>query len=713
MKEEVSMRNMTRTGRRNTRLLLWLSLLLILLIIAITKEMWAKSAITSNISEETIQRVIDSLIQSHGNNHQFRIQRGVTQAALFWRESDGSERDFENFCKKHFISDPVQFSQTLKRIETNFETLWGYFLRISRDLDRPFFVEKTNDGQPITILPLDHLFNRYHPRAHLEEELFKAKVAFAVIMNFPKYTLEEKLEKGRSWNREQWAAAAAGDIFTSRVPPEVNQKYVEIVTNLFTNYHDRYFIYLGKLLTDQNKTLFPPDLKSFVHWMIREELRAGYTDPQGREKQEIIYRVMLRVIDQSIPKIVIDNPKVYWNPVSNQVYQKKGNRFLKIKAEPEGGIRYKYWQSAFKAEQLLDPYYPNAPTLIQRTSGTVRKIPSKVVEDLLISVMKSPLTKKVGRLIEKRLGRSLRPYDIWYNGFKFGQTRELPQEKLDKTIKDKYPNADTFKKDIPVFLEKFGFSPGKARFIAERIEVEPSRQVGHGMAALMRSDKAYLRAEFPSTGMNYSRFFQALHEMGHTIEQVCSMHMIDHYLLHGVPTSAISENFAYMFGNRALEFLGMEKYKINDPLKTLDAFWLTYKTSGVALVDIKAWEWMYQHPQASASQFQEAVIRISKEVWNQYYAPVFKEKDVPILLIYSHLLGGMLYFPDYPIGQILGFQLETYMEGKNHGVEMERMCKIGNLPPGIWMQQAVGAPISTEPLLKAPEKALNSVNTRQ
>ena len=93
-------------------------------------------------------------------------------------------------------------------------------------------------------------------------------------------------------------------------------------------------------------------------------------------------------------------------------------------------------------------------------------------------------------------------------------------------------------------------------------------------------------------------------------------------------------------------------------------------------------------------------------------APVFKEKDVPILLIYSHLLGGMLYFPDYPIGQIIGFQIETYMEGKKPGIEMERMCRIGNLPPGIWMLQAVGAQISTEPLLKAAEKALNLVNTR-
>ena len=116
------MRNMTRSGHRNIRPLLWLSLLLILLIAGIPKEMWAKSAITSNISKETIQRVIDKLIQTHVNNHQFRIQRGVTQTASFWRESDGSETDFEDFCKKHFISDPVQLSQTLKRVETNFET---------------------------------------------------------------------------------------------------------------------------------------------------------------------------------------------------------------------------------------------------------------------------------------------------------------------------------------------------------------------------------------------------------------------------------------------------------------------------------------------------------------------------------------------------------------------------------------------------------------
>jgi hypothetical protein len=37
---------------------------------------------------------------------------------------------------------------------------------------------------------------------------------------------------------------------------------------------------------------------------------------------------------------------------------------------------------------------------------------------------------------------------------------------------------------------------------------------------------------------------------------------------------------------------------------------------------------------------------------------------------------------------------------------MERMCKAGALIPQLWMQNAVGSPISAEPLLKAADEAL-------
>ena len=135
---------------------------------------------------------------------------------------------------------------------------------------------------------------------------------------------------------------------------------------------------------------------------------------------------------------------------------------------------------------------------------------------------------------------------------------------------------------------------------------------------------------------------------------------------------------------------------------------LTYKTSGVAMLDIAAWHWLYDHPGATAVEFQDAVIKIANTIWNRYYAEVFGTADVPILAIYTHLIGGMLYFPDYPLGQIISFQIEDFIHGKTLGTEMERMCRLGSITPDLWMKRAVGTPISTAPLIKATENALKN-----
>jgi hypothetical protein len=42
----------------------------------------------SAISPDTVRMVIGLLIQTHGEAHRFRIVRGVTRAAAFWRKSD-------------------------------------------------------------------------------------------------------------------------------------------------------------------------------------------------------------------------------------------------------------------------------------------------------------------------------------------------------------------------------------------------------------------------------------------------------------------------------------------------------------------------------------------------------------------------------------------------------------------------------------------------
>jgi hypothetical protein len=40
---------------------------------------------------------------------------------------------------------------------------------------------------------------------------------------------------------------------------------------------------------------------------------------------------------------------------------------------------------------------------------------------------------------------------------------------------------------------------------------------------------------------------------------------------------------------------------------------------------------------------------------------------------------------------------------------MERMCRLGSITPDLWMNEAVGSPISTEPMLQAAQRALDAL----
>ena len=125
--------------------------------------------------------------------------------------------------------------------------------------------------------------------------------------------------------------------------------------------------------------------------------------------------------------------------------------------------------------------------------------------------------------------------------------------------------------------------------------------------------------------------------------------------------------------------------------------------AGVALVDIDAWRWLYDHPEATPAEFRAAVVQIAQDVWNRHYAPLFGVRDVPLLGIYSHLVVYGLYMPDYPIGHLIEFQLEEFFRGAKAplGAEFERVAKQGQLTPDAWMRGAVGGPLSAEPLLAA------------
>ena len=657
-------------------------------------ELQAEEIVVDLKTKEKIKKL---LLQKFGETQKFRIEKGVDQAASLWIKSDGTSKEFEQFCEQYFIGTEELLDMNFKRLETNFEVLEGHFNKMILDLKRPLHLDWGK------ILPLDTIFGQYSPSAHLTEDLFKNKIAFFVLLNFPYYSLSEKTELGPKWSRKEWAYAGMGDKFTSRVPAQIYQKISQVRTDASTYIYE-YNIYMGKLIDKKFRTYFPEDLKLIAHWGLRDELKARYADPNGLFKQKMLYEVMLRIINQEIPEIVINNPEYYWNPFTNKVYKDK----KELTFNPEPLTRYRHFLNNFNGVKKLDPYYPTLPTHIKRKFEADRKIPEAEVEALFTSFLSSPQVRKVGKLIRKRLGSKLQPFDIWYPGFK--PRSSVTEEDLDKIVAKKYPDIKAFEGDLKNILMKLGFSQEQAEFIAPKITVDPARGAGHAWGADMKSEKAHLRTRVPKKGMNYKGFNIAMHELGHCVEQTMTLQKVDYYTLRGVPNTAFTEAFAFVFQGKDIDVLGIKREDRNRKhLKALDYFWSAYEIMGVSLVDMKAWNWLYNNPDATPEELKEAVISIAKEVWNKYYADIFKIKDQPILAVYSHMIYRTIYLPDYPLGHIIAFQIGNYLEGKNLGKEMERMCVAGNIIPQVWMKNAVGSEISTKPLLDAVYEALKHI----
>ena len=182
---------------------------------------------------------------------------------------------------------------------------------------------------------------------------------------------------------------------------------------------------------------------------------------------------------------------------------------------------------------------------------------------------------------------------------------------------------------MPRMLESLGFSKEDASFLSSKISVEGARGSGHAWGASGRWQNSLLRTRIGAEGMDYKGYNIAVHEFGHNVEQTIDLYHIDHYTMSGVPNTGFTEALAFVFQKRDLQLLGYDQQV--DDNTTLDIFWGLYEIMGVSLVDMRMWQWLYAHPDASAAQLREATISIAKEVWNQYYQPVLGEKDSPIL----------------------------------------------------------------------------------
>jgi len=650
------------------------------------------------IKDKTVNSVTTQLKEKYGEEHAFRIEKGVQQVANFWRASDGDKNEFEQFCNEHFVADDKELSTVLNKLSSKYEVLNGNFHQIAVKLKEPIHLDRG------PIHEIDRMFAEYDASSHLKQDFYKNKIAFYTLLNFPHYSLKEKNKQGEDWSRKEWAYARMGDKYTSRVPANLLQNRSQTLTRA-DSYISEYNIYMGNLVDKEGNTYFPEDLRLITHWGLRDELKSNYNANNGLKKQEMIYQVMLDIINQDIPQEMINKNKYTWNPATDRLY--KDGQEKKYESEPN--TRYQVLLDNFKAVKAIDPYQPYQPTYIKRAFEGGMEMTQPEVEQLFKDFVSSPQIKKVAALIKKRLGRDLRPFDIWYNGFSPNQS--LSEAKLDKILQEKYPEREAFEQDLPNILKQLGFSRDNAEFIASKITVDPARGAGHAWGAEMKSDVAHLRTRIGEDGMNYKGYNIAVHEFGHNVEQTITLHNVDHYMMNGVPNTAFTEAIAFLFQARDIELMNMDRSGgQKQHLLALDNVWSAYEIMGVSLVDMNVWKWMYKHPNATKGELKTAVTRIAKEIWNKYYADVLGEKDSPILAIYSHMIDAPLYLSAYPVGHLIHFQIEQHIQDKNLAKEITRMLEQGRLTPQLWMKGAVGKKLSNDPLLNASEKALQQVN---
>ena len=661
------------------------------------------------ISDATIHASIEAITTAYSDVDAALVTRGVEQVASLWNETDGSESDFQSLVTSSYAATADTKRLLYDRMAFVLEQCNQSADILNNTLQEPTTL--VGKGDPTSV---DWIISGYSPMAHFAEDMFANKIAHICVLNFPYYTLEEKNRLGKEWTRQEWAYARLGDLFTNRVPGNIVAAYSQALSEA-ENYIAGYNIMMHSLRNEQGEQLWKEPMALLSHWNLRDELKSNYAvgDEEmrrlGEERQEMIYQVMLRIIRQEIPNCVINNDKLLWCPTTNVVSgNPDSNIKLKVDISREPDTRYQQIINIFRAGQQIDIYRPDAPSHVLRTFNEDLQIPFEEIEALFTQLIQSDEIKQVAAIIRERLGRDLRPYDIWYDGFK--SRSSISEDLLTSETQKRYPNAKDFERDMPRMLIDLGFSPDKAKEVASHIVVEAARGSGHARPCVGREQPARLRTRVGNKGMDYKGYNIAVHEFGHNVEEVISLYDMDYYTLAGIPNTGFTEASAFLFQERDLQLLHHTTQPSHNAEQLFDMIWGMYEIMGVSLVDMRMWQWLYANPKATAAELREAVIAIASEVWNQYYYPVLGEKDSPLLGIYSHMVGYALYLPAYPIGNLVQYQVEEHLAKcatpQEWAKEYTRIYQQGCLTPDAWMQGAVGNSMSVEPILKAVREQL-------
>ncbi len=646
------------------------------------------------LAELPTHAAVEAISRAHGP--QAGALRGVQQVAARWQPQDGDAEAFVAFCRNHFVADGAARARLLDRLERAMETVSGHLHEIRRDL------RWWTDVRTDTFPGVDDVLARFDPAPDLSDQFYRQKIGFIALLNFPRSDLAEMLEQGGAWSVDRWAESRLAQAFGPRIPPELGDRARRVghQANVFVaGFH----VPVETLVDSSGGRWLPAGRKLLAHWLVREEVKANYGDPaNGLARQRALMWVMARHIDGTIPASVMDGTNTLdWDSQANTLGGKPATSL-------HGPQRYRHWLAHRDLAFEFDRLHPEAPTAIARKFELDREMPEAEVERLLVDLLGHPVMDRVAAWLRARLGRPLEPHDIYFEDI----AEVKPPEQMNAAVKRLFPDEKAFERQLPEVLRGLGFTAADAQFLGSRIRVEIARGSGHAMRPGKPEYGAWLRTSRLDAEFGWDGFDTAMHELGHNLEQLCSTHYAPRPLLRGVPNTACTEAFAFLYQSLGRQVLGLETAEQAARafhVESLATMLAAFQIAGPSLLELQAWRWIYANPKATPEQLRDEVLAIAERLWSRFHEPHFGKDPYRILAAYQHMIGHPLYLADYTIGHVMSHQIRAHLRDRDLAAETKRITSIGNVTPDAWMRQAVGSPLSIEPLARNAAAAIQSL----
>src|SRR5262245_24460819 len=220
------------------------------------------------LGKPAIDAAVAGIVAKHGTSEEARARWGATQVAARWFPDDGDEKAYAAFCVENFLAGEPALSEAFDRFEAVLEQVDGHLLEVRRMLLTP----QDLDTGPVSAL--DQRLGDLDLSAHVDDDLFKTRVAFLALLNFPVRTLADALREGATWSRETWAQVRMMDRFAVRLPAEISQRATQAFTAA-DQYIAAYNIRLDRLVDAKGASMgFRDGLSVITHWGLRDELKS-------------------------------------------------------------------------------------------------------------------------------------------------------------------------------------------------------------------------------------------------------------------------------------------------------------------------------------------------------------------------------------------------------------------------------------------------------